>query len=148
MASFGSLLKLEPSSPKRRRPEIMWDKCIFCQRPSLENLICMRSISKNSFIEATCMNVRRDNIFEMITGEISSVDGLLSPNVKVFYHRSCYKIYTSKHNCRPFTQFEENAWGYWIFPIQLSFRPDRWFNPVPLIAIYASYARKKFQARL
>ena len=28
------------------------------------------------------------------------------------------------------------------FPIQLSFRPDRWFNPVPLIAIYASYARK------
>ena len=29
------------------------------------------------------------------------------------------------------------------FPIQLSFRPDRWFNPVPLIAIYASYARKK-----
>ena len=29
------------------------------------------------------------------------------------------------------------------FQIQLSFRPDRWFNPVPLIAIYASYARKK-----
>jgi hypothetical protein len=29
------------------------------------------------------------------------------------------------------------------FPIQLSFRPDLWFNPVPLIAIYASYARKK-----
>jgi hypothetical protein len=51
MASFGSPLKLEPSSPKRQRPEIMWDKCIFFQRPSLENLICMRSISKNSFIE-------------------------------------------------------------------------------------------------
>jgi hypothetical protein len=81
MASFGSPLKLEPSSPKRQRPEIMWDKCIFFQRPSLENLICMRSISKNSFIEA--MNVRRDNIFEMITGELSSVDGLLSPNVSV-----------------------------------------------------------------
>jgi hypothetical protein len=48
----------------------------------------MRSISKNSFSEATCMNVRRDNIIEMITGELSSVDGLLSPNVKVFYHRS------------------------------------------------------------
>ena len=91
MASFGSPLKLEPSSPKRRRPAIMWDKCIVCQRPSLENLICMRSISKNSFIEA--MNVRRDNIFERITGELSSVDGLLSPNVKVFYHRSCYKTY-------------------------------------------------------
>jgi hypothetical protein len=45
---------------------------ISCQRPSLENLICMRSISKNSLIEATCMNVRRDNIFEMITGELSS----------------------------------------------------------------------------
>ena len=107
MASFGSPLKLEPSSPKRRRPAIMWDKCICCQRPSLENLICIRSINKNSFIEA--MNVRRDNIFEMITGELSSVDDLLSPNVKVFYHRSCYKTYTSKHNCRPFTQFEENA---------------------------------------
>ena len=106
MASFGSPLKLEPSSPKRRRPAIMWDKCIVCQRPSLENLICMRSISKNSFIEA--MNVRRDNIFERITGELSSVDGLLSPNVKVFYHWSCYKTYTSKHNCRPFTQLEEN----------------------------------------
>jgi hypothetical protein len=100
MASFGSPLKLEPSSPKRRRPEIMWNKCICCQRPSLENLICMRSISKNSFIEATWMNVRRDNIFEMITGELSSVDGLLSPNVKVFYHRSCYKTYTSKHNLK------------------------------------------------
>jgi hypothetical protein len=112
MASFGSPLKLEPSSPKRRRPEIMWNKCICCQRPSLENLICMRNISKNSFIEA--MNVWRDNIFERITGELSSVDGLLSPNVKVFYHRSCYKTYTSKHNCRPFTQLEENAWGYWI----------------------------------
>jgi hypothetical protein len=37
--------------------------------PSLENLICMRSISKNSFIEA--MNVRRDNIFEIITRELS-----------------------------------------------------------------------------
>ena len=84
----------------------MWDKCIVCQRPSLENLICMRSICKNSFIEA--MNVRRDNIFERITGESSSVDGLLSPNVKVFYYRSCYKTYTSKHNCRPFTQLEEN----------------------------------------
>ena len=91
MASFGSPLKLEPSSPKRRRPAIMWDKCIFCQRPSLENLICMRNISKNSFIEA--MNVWRDNIFERITGELSSVAGLLSPNVKVFYHRSCYKTY-------------------------------------------------------
>jgi hypothetical protein len=66
----------------------------------------MRSTSKNSFIEA--MNVRRDNIFERITEELSSVDGLLSPNVKVFYHRSCYKTYTSKHNCRPFTQLEEN----------------------------------------
>jgi hypothetical protein len=94
MASFGSPLKLEPSSPKRRRPAIMWDKCIFCQRPSLENLICMRSISKNSFIEA--MNVRRDHIIDRITGELSSVDGLLSPNVKVFYHRSWYKTYTSK----------------------------------------------------
>ena len=54
------------------------------------------------------MNVRRDNIFERRTGELSSVDGLLSPNVKVFYHRSCYNTYTSKHNCRPFTQLEEN----------------------------------------
>ena len=57
------------------------------------------------------MNVRRDKIFERITGELSSVDGLLSPNVEVFYHRSCYKTYTkctSKHNCRPFTQLEEN----------------------------------------
>jgi hypothetical protein len=28
------------------------------------------------------------------------------------------------------------------FPIQLSFRPNRLFNPVPLIAMLASYARK------
>jgi hypothetical protein len=34
------------------------------------------------------------------------------------------------------------------FPIQLAFRPDRWFNPVPLIAIYASYARKKVSIHL
>jgi hypothetical protein len=39
---------------------------------------------------------------------LGSVAGLLSPNVEVFYHRSCYKTYTSKHNCRPFTQLEEN----------------------------------------
>ena len=26
----------------------------------------------------------------------------------MFYHRSCYKTYTSKHNCRPFTQLEDN----------------------------------------
>jgi hypothetical protein len=53
------------------------------------------------------MNVRRDNIFERINGELPSVDGLLSPNVKVFTTDHATK-HTSKHNCRPFTQLEEN----------------------------------------
>jgi hypothetical protein len=41
-------------------------------------------------------------------GALTIQSCLLSPNVKVFYHRSCYKTYTSKHKCRPFMQLEEN----------------------------------------
>jgi hypothetical protein len=53
MAQFHSPVKLCPSSPKRSRNEVNWNKCIICQSSFCDSLvITMRNISKNSFIEA------------------------------------------------------------------------------------------------
>jgi hypothetical protein len=41
-----------PSSPKKSRNEVEWDKCIICQVSTPELLIKMRNVSKNSLIEA------------------------------------------------------------------------------------------------
>jgi hypothetical protein len=53
MASFGSPVKLNPSNPKIKRENISWDKCIVCQRVSLEQTVNMRDVGKSSFVEAT-----------------------------------------------------------------------------------------------
>jgi hypothetical protein len=54
MAQFHSPVKLCPSSPKRSRNEVNWDKCIICQSSFCDLLvITMRNISKNSFIKIT-----------------------------------------------------------------------------------------------
>jgi hypothetical protein len=41
MASFESPVKLDPSNPKKKRENISWDKCIVCQRVSLEQRVNM-----------------------------------------------------------------------------------------------------------
>jgi hypothetical protein len=48
MSQFGSPHKLCPSSPKKSRNEVEWDKCIICQVSNPELLIKMRNVSKNS----------------------------------------------------------------------------------------------------
>ena len=97
MASFGSPLKLAPSSPKRSRITHSWNKCIICQCSTKEPVINMRSVSKSSFISS--MEIRKDVVFSRVLNEVSSIDQLRSDEMKVLYHRSCYKSYTSKQNC-------------------------------------------------
>ena len=53
MASFESPVKLDPSNPKKKRENISLDKCIVCQRVSLEQTVNMRDVWKSSFVEAT-----------------------------------------------------------------------------------------------
>ena len=96
MSQFGSPLKLCPSSPKKSRNEVEWDKCIKCQVSTPELLIEMRNVSKNSLIEA-----RRDGVFFRVVHSVSDIDNLMSDNTIMLYHRSCYKtyMYTSRRNC-------------------------------------------------
>ena len=100
MASFGSPMKLAPSSPKRSKSTHSWNKCIICQCSSKEPLINMRNVSRSSFISS--MEIRKDLVFSRVLTEVSSIDQLRSDEIKVVYHRSCYKSYTSKHNCSVF----------------------------------------------
>ena len=58
MASFGSPLKLSPSSPKRRKETLNWEQCIICQCSNAEPVICMRDVGKDSFVRS--MEIKRD----------------------------------------------------------------------------------------
>ena len=55
MASFGSPLKLSPSSPKRRKETLNWEQC---QCSNAEPVICMRDVGKDSFVRS--IEIRRD----------------------------------------------------------------------------------------
>ena len=59
MASFGSHLKLSPSSPKRRKETLNWEQCIICQCSNTEPVICMPDddVDKDSFVRS--MEIRR-----------------------------------------------------------------------------------------
>ena len=46
MASFENPVKLDPSNPKKKRENISWDKCIVCQRVSLEQTVNMRDVGR------------------------------------------------------------------------------------------------------
>ena len=89
MSQFGNPLKLCPSSPKKSRNEVEWDKCIICQVSTPELLIKMRNVSKNSLIEVC---------FFIVVHSVSDIDNLRSDDTSMLYHRSCYKTYTSRRN--------------------------------------------------
>ena len=94
MSQFGSPLKLCPSSPKKCRNEVEWNKCIICQVSTPELLIKMRNVSKNSLIEAM-----EASVFFRVVHSVSDIDNLRSDDTSMLYHRSCYKTYTSRRNC-------------------------------------------------
>ena len=97
MAQFDSSVKLCPSGPKKSRYGIQWEKCIICQSSSTELLISMRSQIKASLLNA--MEARKDEVYSLVLQDISVLDCIRSEHFKVMCHRSCYKSYTSKHNC-------------------------------------------------
>ena len=97
MTSLGSPLKLTPSSPKRKKNMIDWDKCIICQSLTMEPCISMRSVGKNSFIRS--LETRKDAVYWSILQEVSPIETLKSSDYRVVYHKGCYKKYTSRQNC-------------------------------------------------
>jgi hypothetical protein len=86
MASFGSPLKLSPSSPKRRKEALNWEQCIICQYSNAEPVICMRDVGKDSFVRS--MEIKRDEVYSLILQEISTMDNFISRKIKVVYHRN------------------------------------------------------------
>jgi hypothetical protein len=102
MVSFESPVKLDPSNPKKKRENISWDKIhkCKCQRVSLEHTVNMRDVGKSSFVEA--MSTRKDSVFEKVIQELTCLENVYSTDVKIVYHPSCYRSYTSKRNCRVF----------------------------------------------
>jgi hypothetical protein len=73
IAQFHRPVKLCPSSPKRSRNEVNWDKRIICQSLVCDSLmITMRNLSKNSFIEA--LEARKDDVYVRILQDVSSLD--------------------------------------------------------------------------
>lgn len=97
MTSLGSPLKMTPSSPKKKKDMIDWDKCIICQSLTTEPCICMRSIGKSSLIRA--LEARKDAVYWSILQEVSPIESLKSSDYRVVYHKNCYKKYTSRQNC-------------------------------------------------
>jgi hypothetical protein len=81
MASFGSPLKLSPSSPKRRKETLNWEQCIICQCSNAEPVICMRDVGKDSFVRS--MEIRRDEVYSRMEYEIECIALLQSMNVKL-----------------------------------------------------------------
>jgi hypothetical protein len=60
----------------------------------------MRDVGKSSFIEA--MSTRKDYVFEKVIQKLICVENVYSTDVKIVYHPSCFRSYTSKRNCRVF----------------------------------------------
>jgi hypothetical protein len=72
MASFGSPLKLSPSSPKKKKETLIWEQCIVCQCSNAEPVICMRDVGKDSFVRS--MEIGRDEVYSRILQEMSTMD--------------------------------------------------------------------------
>ena len=62
--SFGSPLKLSPSSPKMKKETLNWEQCIICQCSNAEPMICKRDVGKDSFVRS--MEIRRDEVYSRI----------------------------------------------------------------------------------
>ena len=54
----------------------------------------MRNVSKNSLTEAM-----EASVFFRVVHSVSDIDNLRSDDTSMLYHRSCYKMYTSRRNC-------------------------------------------------
>jgi hypothetical protein len=93
---FSSPLKLAPTSAKRGKASLDCQECVICQTKSCEKLYIITDKGKLSFVQAT--EVRKDEVYRRIVEELSFVDHIISENIKVKYHRSCCKSYTSKQN--------------------------------------------------
>jgi hypothetical protein len=109
-ASFGSPLKLSPSSPKRRKETLKWKQCIICQCSNAESVICMRDVGKDSFVRS--VEIRSDEVYSRILQEMSTMDNFISCKIKVVYHRNCYRKYTSNQNCSVFKTDQINFYKY------------------------------------
>ena len=80
MSLFGNPRKLCPSSPKKSRTVVEWDKCIICQVSTPELLIKMRNVSKNSLIEAM-----EASVFFRVVYSVSDIDNLKSDDTSMLY---------------------------------------------------------------
>ena len=60
----------------------------------------MRDVGKSSFVEA--MSTRKNSVFEKVIQELTCLENVYSTDVKIVYHPSCFRSYTSKRNCRVF----------------------------------------------
>ena len=110
MYDSSSPLKLAPSSPKKRRKSSNFMHCLICQKPSTERLSQFTSIGKSTFVSA--MNKRLDEVYSRVLDEFGSFDTCAFEEMQAVYHRSCYKSYTSKHNCSPFKSDEATCLTY------------------------------------
>jgi hypothetical protein len=94
MASFESPVKLDPSNSKKKRENISWDKCIICQRVSLEQTVNMRDVGKSSFVEAMCTRKDSDRNKSVIYKISVKTGKYRIPRVGFVYYKQS-KIITS-----------------------------------------------------
>ena len=67
---LSSPLKLAPTSAKRAKTMLDWQKCIICQTVGSEKLYLLTEKGKESFVDA--VELRRDAVYEHFTVEITS----------------------------------------------------------------------------
>ena len=48
------------------------------------------------------MSTHKDSVFEKVIQELTCLENVYSTDVKIVYHPSCFRSYTSKRNCRVF----------------------------------------------
>ena len=101
MSFFGSPVKVSLSSAKKRKLGFDLDKCVICQLSTNEELSNFTGKGKTTLFDA--VRIRKDAVYERFIEEYQSFDEIPVDNLKLVYHRSCYKSYTSKRNLQPFS---------------------------------------------
>ena len=66
----------------------------------------MTSRGKSSFISA--VETRKCDVYRRILNEVPSLDSKEFEELRITYHRSCFKTFTSKQNCSTFKRQEES----------------------------------------
>ena len=103
MAHFGSPLKLAPSEAKRSRIINNWNLCIICQVSTNEKLSTTTLKERQTLLSS--VNTRKDYVYRRLLEEFSSLNDI--DTERLFYHKSCYKTYTSKINLEKFSVNEK-----------------------------------------